>query len=278
MIIAALAIFGLIFGSFVSALTWRIHEQAELEGATGKTAAKRRRELSMTKGRSMCPHCSHELAPKDLVPVVSWLWLRGRCRYCRKPIPDSPLTELVTGTLFVVSYLAWPASFSGVHLFQFITWLAFVVAFVALAVYDLRWYELPFRIVDKLIGLAVLEVVIVAIWRQDWRLLWQPVVAAIIIYGLFKGIAVVSGGKWIGGGDVRLAIALGLIAATPLGALLVIFFSSLLGTVAGLPALVNGKQGLKARIPYGPFLLAALIIVQLWGSGVIHWYERLLIG
>ena len=75
MIFIVLAGFGLIFGSFVNALVWRVRQQ-EL----GK------KDLSVIHGRSQCPHCHHELAAKDLIPLVSWLMLSGRCRYCSRPI------------------------------------------------------------------------------------------------------------------------------------------------------------------------------------------------
>src|SRR6185369_3402365 len=106
--IVILALLGLIFGSFVNALTWRLHEQEKLAGKKGKKAADRRQALSISTGRYMCSNCGHELAAKDLVPVFSWLWLRGKCRYCGARIPDSPIVELATGLLFALSYAAWP--------------------------------------------------------------------------------------------------------------------------------------------------------------------------
>ncbi|HEX7368051.1 MAG TPA: prepilin peptidase, partial [Candidatus Saccharimonadales bacterium] len=147
MIIVVLTVLGLIFGSFVNALVWRLHEQ---EGKSKKS----RQQYSILNGHSMCPNCHHELAAKDLVPVLSWLWLRGKCRYCRKPISwQYPAVELMTGLLFVGSYLWWPLSLQGVGLFQFVVWLGFIVGFMALAVYDLRWFTLPNRIVYPLIAL-----------------------------------------------------------------------------------------------------------------------------
>jgi prepilin signal peptidase PulO-like enzyme (type II secretory pathway) len=117
LIIVALIGFGLIFGSFVNALVWRMHAQDELKEQLEKLRAKKKtkdfektitesethlRELSMSKGRSMCSKCHHPLAPNDLVPLLSWLWLRGKCRYCRKPIEDTPLLEAGLPVAFVV--------------------------------------------------------------------------------------------------------------------------------------------------------------------------------
>jgi leader peptidase (prepilin peptidase)/N-methyltransferase len=277
MIITVLIILGLIFGSFVNALVWRLRQQ-ELASRKSKVESRKLREqYSILKGRSMCPHCHHELAGRDLVPVLSWLSLRGKCRYCSKPISwQYPLVELLTAGLFVWSYLAWPLGTHGVGQFQLIVWLAFVVAFMALAVYDLRWFTLPDRIVLPLAVVAVAEVIVVAVWRHSWADLWQPAAGMVIIAGLFWALFQVSKGAWIGGGDVKLAFALGLIAASPLRALVLLFFSSVLGTLSSLPLVAKGKGGMKARIPYGPYLLLAAVIVQLYGAHIISWYQNLL--
>jgi len=279
MIIVAIGVLGLLLGSFVNALVWRLHETQELAGKTSKAAHKRRRDLSIAKGRSMCPNCGHELAGRDLVPVLSWVSLRGKCRYCRKPISwQYPLVELATAGLFVLSYANWPLAFNGVGIFQLVCWLVFVVAFMALAVYDLRWFLLPDRIVVPLMVLALAQVAVTAVWLHSFSALWQPAVGALIIFGLFWTLFQVSDGKWIGGGDVKLAIVLGLLAGTPVKAFLVIFVASLLGTLVSIPLLARGKAGLKLQIPFGPYLLAATIIVVLYGQHFINWYQNVLVG
>jgi prepilin signal peptidase PulO-like enzyme (type II secretory pathway) len=105
MIIAVLVVLGLCFGSFANALVWRVHEQAG-QAAKKKPDKKYLKQLSVAKGRSMCPNCKHELVAKDLIPVLSWLALGGKCRYCAKPISiQYPLVEVALASLFVVSYL-----------------------------------------------------------------------------------------------------------------------------------------------------------------------------
>ena len=227
----------------------------------------------------MCPDCGHELATKDLVPILSWLWLRGKCRYCGKPISwQYPAVELSNGVLFAVSYVSWPLALHGVGLFQFVLWLAFVTAFMALAVYDLRWFILPDRIVYPVTVLAAIQVVVSAVWLQSFAALWQPLAGAAIIFGLFWGLFQLSKGEWIGGGDVKLAITLGLLAGTPGKAFLVIFFASLFGTIGSIPQLLQGKQGLKRHIPFGPYLLLATFLVVLYGERFINWYQNLFLG
>ncbi len=289
MIIAILAMFGIILGSFVNALVWRLHEQAALKEARGKKSkaqsvrasqtspfALSPNDLSITKGRSMCPQCHHTLAPKDLVPVLSWLSLKGKCRYCHQPISwQYPVVELLTGALYAGSYLAWPTVLHGIGLFQFALWLAFLVGFVALAVYDLHWFTLPDRLVLPLLGLAVAQMLVLTAWLHSFAALWQPALAALIIFGIFWGLFQVSDGAWIGGGDVKLAPMLGLLVATPLRVFLVIFFASLLGTLVSIPLLARGKQGLKVHIPFGPYLLLATVLVVLFGHQLVSAYEKL---
>ena len=124
MIIAVLVIFGLCFGSFVNALGWRLHKQLN--------AKKPNPDLSILKGRSMCPHCGHTLSAVDLLPVVSWLSLGGKCRFCRKPISwQYPVVEMVTAVLFLVSYIYWPFTLNGVESIVFGSWLVMLVGFMA---------------------------------------------------------------------------------------------------------------------------------------------------
>jgi len=288
MIYVALVVFGLVFGSFVNALVWRLHEQEELreqleELKGGKAAQTKReklkqqlRERSMLHGRSMCSYCHHELAAKDLIPLVSWLWLRGKCRYCGVKIQDSPWAEITLAGLFALSYLWWPTTFHGVGLFEFVLWLIFLIAFVALADYDLRWFILPNKIVFPLIVLAVFQVATVAIVRHDIWVVLDGFFGVLALSGTFWVLFQLSGGAWIGGGDVKLAIVLGLLAGSAIQSLLVLFFASVIGTAFSIPLLLRGRKGLKMHVPFGPYLLAATFVVVLFGQNIIDWYTGLI--
>lgn len=259
MIVFLLIVLGLLFGSFVNALVWRLHERKD-----------------WVSDRSECPHCHHKLTAADLVPVLSWLALRGKCRYCRKKIPDSPLVELVVPALFVLSYAYWPESFEGAGLFAFVCWLVFLVAFVALAVYDLKWFLLPDRIVFPLMGLTAVLIVGRLVLGGGWEQAFGSVTGAVMIWGLFYLIHRISGGEWIGFGDVKLALVLGALAAGILPAFVVLFIASLIGVVASLPLVISGKASRKSHLPFGPMLIAATIIVVLFGQGLIGWYTGLM--
>jgi prepilin signal peptidase PulO-like enzyme (type II secretory pathway) len=280
MIIVALALLGLIFGSFVNAFVWRLHEQETLLGKKKKPSEQQLAKFSILRGRSMCPHCQHELAAKDLVPVFSWLLLRGKCRYCSKPISwQYPLVEAATAGLFAISYAYWPAGLdNALQVVIFAVWLIFVVMFMALTVYDLRWLLLPDRVVFPLILLAIVYVVLKAADASDFHVVLNSALGALVIAGTFWTLFQVSGGKWIGGGDVKLAVVLGLLAGTPMKALLVLFFSSVIGTICSIPLLMKGKKAMKVQVPFGPFLMAATLVVVLFGTSLIDWYTKLLVG
>ena len=277
MIVILLIVAGLSLGSFVNALIWRVYRQQLITEKPKLFEADRKQldQLSIVHGRSMCMNCGHELAAIDLVPVLSWLSLGGKCRYCNARIPDTPLAELLVPSLFVISYLFWPFVLTGWGVAVFVAWLTAAVLLIALALYDLRWFMLPNRLVAPLTAISVVFVLLVAVQEQSWALLWYPVLASAIIFGLFWGIYQVSNGSWIGGGDVKLAIALGLLAGSPLRALLVIFIASLIGTLVGLPQLFGGKAG-QRTIPFGPPLIIATCIVVVFGSGIVSWYQGLL--
>jgi prepilin signal peptidase PulO-like enzyme (type II secretory pathway) len=225
----------------------------------------------------MCLSCGHELAAKDLIPVVSWLWLRGKCRYCGARIPDTPVAELLVPLTLAVSYVWWPYPW-GMFWYQLllVVWSACMVLFVALALYDLRWFLLPDRITFPLAGLAILFVAVKCVATgEPLSTIGGACLGVVIIAGLFYGLFVVSEGKWIGGGDVKLGFALGLLAGDALQSLLVILLASILGLIASLPQLANGKATATSKIPFGPFLLAATVITVLFGANISDWYMNL---
>ncbi len=264
--ILLVAVLGLTLGSFVNALVWRL-----------RLRSKTKTNLSIWHGRSMCPNCRHKLAAGDLIPVLSWLWLKGKCRYCHKPISwQYPVVELLTAALFVVSYLAWPYSFTSLQSWLlFVFWLIFLVGFVALIAYDLRWMLLPNVIIYPLLYLAALQTLLLAsVFHGGWESLVAAAAGVAVLGGLFYLLFQLSGGRWIGGGDVKLGVLLGLLVGGPANALLLLFLASLLGSLYSVPLMLSGKAKRTSRLPFGPFLLASGIIVYLCGSSIIEWYKR----
>ena len=268
LVIIVLGFLGLCFGSFTNALVWRVYLREK---------GQKSRELSILNGRSMCPDCRHELAAKDLMPVFSWLALHGRCRYCGKPISwQYPAVELTGAAVFVISYLLWPVTLAGAgQWILFVSWLAAAIGLLALAVYDIRWMVLPNHILYPAL-LAALGGRLAYIFFYTDNIahnLELLALSLIVASGVFLLLFIVSQGKWIGFGDVRLGLVTGTLLATPSKSFLMIFLSSILGTAFVLPALLAGKKTATSRMPYGPFLIASTFIVLLFGDSIINWYK-----
>lgn len=257
-----LVIFGLALGSFVNALVWRLH--------TGR---------DWVSERSECPNCSHVLSAADLVPVVSWLLLRGRCRYCKKTISwQYPIVELITAGLFVTSYLQWPARLNdAAGYLGFVVWLISIVGLMAIAVYDLRWYIIPDQIIYSLIYLAIAKVAVSAALLAGGPLQVKDAVAGLLIGGgVFYAIFQLSDGRWIGGGDVKLGIFFGILLGAR-DAFIALYIAAVLGAVVMATLLVAKKVTRKSKIPFGPFLISGVFVAGLYGGELWSWYSQLLV-
>ncbi len=260
MIIAVLVILGLALGSFVNAFVWRLHEKKK-----------------WVNDRSECTNCHHKLAAIDLVPVLSWLLLRGRCRYCQSKISvQYPIVELGLTLLFMMSYFFWPNIITGWQISIFAIWLLISTGLVALAVYDLRYMLLPTKLIYVLLALSIVSSSItLALANDPATTLVNLLFSTLIGGGMFYVLYMVSRGKWIGGGDVRLGFLLGLLAATASRSFLLIFIAALIGTVVSLGLISIKQLNRKSLIPFGPFLIAALFIIQFWGQHILNWYSNL---
>ena len=300
MIYAVLIVLGLCLGSFANALVWRVHKQGARDEArgggrkqkkknadlsasvemTGGTVRMTDDRLSILRGRSMCTDCGHELEAKDLIPVVSWFSTGGKCRYCHKKISvQYPVVEIATALLFVASYAFWPYSLTtdSWQVVAFALWLLILTGLMALLVYDLRWYLLPNRIVYPLTVLAgCMALIQVAVAGDPAGALVDTGLSVLVGGGIFYALFQVSGGKWIGGGDVKLGWLLGLIIGSWAGSLLMIFIAALLGTLVSIPLLMDKKLKRTSVIPFGPFLIVGAIITVLFGNNIIDWYQQLL--
>lgn len=278
MVLLIFIILGLACGSFVNALVWRVHEQSKL---SKKQSSASKAKLSILTGRSMCIHCHHTLAWYDLLPVVGWLLLGGKCRHCKKPIsPQYPLVELLTAGLFVLSYFVW---FDGLTLvtgdWQLATlslWLITLTGLIALAIYDLKWMLLPNRILFPLYIPAV-AYALIRVLSSDSPLttFYQLLFAIAIGGGIFWLLYQISKGKWIGGGDVKLGFLLGLIVIEPVYAVATIVLASLLGTIIALPLIATGRSKLSGKLPFGPLLIVSAVTMVLYGEVIVDWYLSL---
>lgn len=212
-----------------------------------------------------------------MVPIVSWLMLRGKCRYCHKPIGWLALAlELSMVALFVMSYLFWPFgwTFAGDGLFA--VWLLALVLMAALAVYDARWRLLPNKLVWPLVGLALIFAVINYFFIQHVNFvnfLLNLLLGLLPIAGLYGALWLVSRGKWVGLGDVKLGVAVGLLLPWQQG-LVVLIGANFLGCLAILPLLIRKKLKPGSQIPFGPCLITATFVAVLFGQIIVDFARK----
>ena len=262
MLIIVFSLLGLAFGSFVNALVWRL--------------AKKRNFVSE---RSECTHCHHVLAWNDLIPVVSWLTLKGKCRYCGGKIDDSPLTELGVAVAFALSYALWPIGFAGLGSVLFALWLIALVFLAALFLYDLRWMLLPDKLTFPLMGLGIIWAVIYYgpyLQLSPLQALAEVVLGIASTAGIYGFLYFISKGTWVGFGDVKFAVFMGLVLGWQKG-LLAIMLANFIAFMYIAPGLLSGKVKRTSRIPFGPFLILATIIALLVGDSMIDWYLEFLL-
>lgn len=275
--IVVLAWLGLILGSFVGAQVWRLrarqliedkrdgepYDEKQLKKITGLAR-------SAKTDRSECLNCHHQLAWYDLIPLVSWVTLRGKCRYCRKSIGYmEPLLELGLALTFVVSYLAWPNPLDQtIHLITFVVWLVACTLMALLFAYDARWYLLPFSINVALIGVGAVFVATTYLSTGTFSLeqLGSLLLGIVIMSGLYFIFSLLG---YVGLGDSILGFGLALFLGTWEYAFLALFLANLLGCLLLIPIALKGKMKRNLHIPFGPFLILGTIITLLWGATII---------
>ncbi len=251
-------IYGLIVGSFLNVVVGRLQEKR-----------------SIVYGRSSCDSCKHELGWFDLVPVFSWLFLRGKCRYCKTHISAQyPMVELVTGILFAISYTVLkPVHFEG--WFNFVIWLYLLSSLIVLAVYDWLWMLLPNSVLLPAIVIAF-EWVLIKFWYFNGPVaaLTGPILAAVIAGLIFSLMAMIARGRLLGFGDVKLVLLMGLLLGlrrTALG----LFLAFNLAAIISLILMALRKKTRKDYIAFGPFLVMGTIIAYLYGTPIITWYMQI---
>ena len=268
-------LFGLAVGSFLNCVIYRL-ERGE----------------SFFSGRSYCPHCQHVLNWQDLIPVFSFLILKGKCRYCSQKISwQYPLVELATALLFI-SLLNLTQVRPVYNLTQvgpvYFCLLLISCFLVIIFVYDLRHYIIPDKVVYPAIGIAFLyqlfgtfEFRVSNLFRVssfEFRIfepMLNPLFSAILASIFFLLIVLVSKGKWMGVGDIKLAFLMGLILGWS-NILVALFLAFSIGAIIGIGLIISGKKTLKSEVPFGPFLVTGTFLAMFWGERIINWYLSLI--
>ena len=241
-------------GSFLNCAAWRI--------AHGE---------NFLKGRSHCPDCGHALGALDLFPVLSWLFLRGKCRYCGKKIPARyPLTELFFAAVTVACLLRFDLTVLCLRNYIFLCCL------FCLSLGDLESYIIPD---GCLIVSAAAWVLALPFVGMGWQEILLSVAAAVVFGGGLLGISLILDKllkkESLGGGAIKLFAVMGLYLGF-LPSLFAVLLACILGLLLGLIRKKDGNG--EERIPFGPAIAAATAIMLLWGSGLADWYIGLFRG
>jgi len=272
-------IFGLVVGSFLNVVILRL--------GTKKSALK---------GRSFCPHCKHTLAWYDLIPVLSFVLLKGRCRYCAKKISwQYPLVELATGLVFLQAFVILsvakdPSVLPQIPRFLVSLGMTILVVrcglllavcslLIIIFVYDLKHYLIPDKIIFPAIVVAFLYQISLRLTAYGQRLTlttFYPLLAAFGAATFFLLLVLITHGKGMGVGDVKLAFLMGLFLSWPQIAT-ALFIAFLSGGLVGLVLILTHKKKLKSMVPFGPFLVSGTIIALFWGEKIVSWYWKILL-
>lgn len=239
-------LFGLVFGSFFNVVGLRVPKKE-----------------SIVTPPSHCTSCNRQLTALDLIPVLSYLFLRGKCRRCGAKIsPIYMVTELVTGLLFAFAVWKLGITFEMAVAILFISLLAIIV------VSDIAYMLIPDKVLLFFLPFIVLGRVFSPL--EPW---WDSILGAVVGFGVLLLIAVISKGG-MGGGDIKLFFLIGLVLGT-IPTLMTLFFASVIGMIVGIIVLKVSGKGRKTPVPFGPSIAAAAIIVYFYGEVIITWYMGL---
>ncbi|CCQ50257.1 prepilin peptidase [Crocosphaera watsonii WH 8501] len=247
-------VFGACIGSFLNVVIYRLPEG-----------------ISLIHPPSRCPHCEHPLGKTENVPVLGWLWLRGRCRWCHTPISVRyPLIEAITGLLFCAVFWQYQFTLTTIGYWVLVSWL------VSLAMIDFDTMTLPGELTKSGLILGLIFQGIIG-WQfaQTPEYLMTAITSAVL--GIWLFCIIRWGGTWVfgkealGGGDSKLAAMLGAWLGWKY-LLVTSFLACLLGSLFGVSGMVLGFMGRLQYFPFGPFLALGAILSLFWGEIIISTY------
>lgn len=266
-------VFGTIIGSFVNALQYRIENK-----------------LSISKGRSICPNCKHELTWLDLVPLLSFVFLKGKCRYCNKKISSQyPIIEVVTGFAFLAilyslethfrlsldNFLVDYNNFFGIKLVIFLT-VASIMILVGL--HDQK----TGYVLSGYVYVAILLALFANLLNSGGSFVvlsdYLPYIYSLVCGALFFGsLYIISKGKWMGAGDIEIAALMGALLGWP-SIIIALYFAFISGSVVGLVRIYKKEAKLESEMPFGPFLILGVFFALLFSDKIIDIYVRIFLG
>ena len=250
-------IFGLCIGSFLNVIIYRLEEEKKVFG------------------RSFCPQCKKQIKWYDLIPIFSFLFLKGECRFCHKKISvQYPLIELVTGILFTIIFcffgFNWLVGFNIFALIKILFLFYIFSSLIIIFVFDLKHYLIPEAVLFPAIGITFIYQL-----TNNFSFAFFDYLLAGALASLFFGlIFFISKGKWMGFGDVELAFLMGLLLGS-LNVVVALFLAFIFGAIIGIILMILQQKNIKSEIPFGPFLILGTFVSILLGGQLILMYLNL---
>ncbi len=261
---AVLFLFGLAIGSFLNVVIYRmVHGDSPI------------------RGRSYCDECKKPIAWYDNIPLFSFLILKRRCRHCKTPIPwEYPAVELLTGALFVwwymVGFTFFQLSSQPLSFIQPIFWLSVGILFLVITFTDISYMIIPDSTVVLLTVASVMYRLYLAhtgaMQTQDFII---SLATALVCSLFFFALVLITKGRGMGLGDVKLVFPLGIILGYP-NSIVAIFVACVSGAIVGMLMMWRKSKKLTGVIPFGPFLIFGSVVALLWGDRLVSWYLSML--
>jgi leader peptidase (prepilin peptidase)/N-methyltransferase len=242
-------VLGLLVGSFLNVVIFRF---PKLKG--------------LIAGRSECLHCKKQIATYDLIPVLSYVFLLGRCRNCKKPISiQYPIVEASVGILFMAMYLKFGLTI------ELIPYLILVCLSVLIFVHDIKYLEIP----EIFSWILVFFAVIAAFFVNDFSI--TNILLGGLVGGGVLGILVgISDEKWMGSGDIKIGLAFGFLLGLE-RSIIFLFLAFIIGAIIGTVLIIaKGKNG-KSEIAFAPFLIIAALLSIFFGQTLVNFYLKFVI-
>lgn len=250
-------VFGTVIGSFLNVLIYRLPIGMDFK-----------------RGNSICPNCKHKLNWKDLFPLFSWIFLGGKCRYCKAPISKRyPIVEALNGTLYVLAYifLCGGTAIEGLNL----KLVGYMIVFSALIV--VSWIDFEHEIIPDSMWISILvgglfivgDALISGTFTKKWII--SRLIGLVCVSGVLLLIGLVSGGRAMGGGDVKLMAAAGFVLGWK-AILIALFAGALFGMIFAFVRMLVKKEKMLGKIPFGPFLSIGIAFSAFLGELIFNSY------
>lgn len=251
LVLLLIFVLGLCVGSFLNVLIYRLPHF-----------------LPVT-GRSFCPKCQKKISWQDNIPVLSFFLLRGRCRWCHSPIGiQYPLVEFMSGTLFILVFL-----FLSQDLLSIIYYLLFISALIVIFVTDLKYQIIPDEVIFPTIALTIIFQIINH--RLELIDVINPIASGLGAGLFFLALVLLTRGRGMGVGDVKLVFLMGLLLGFP--KIIVAFYLAFLtGAILGVILILLGKKRFGQKIPFAPFLVGATFVSLFWGTALWQIFQKIL--